>query len=1046
MSTNSDPVANDEEIYYTSLLQAASDGNEVVLKEILSKQSFRSFSSDDILRRALQEAAGNGSIQCVRLLIDHGANLESHSSPSRYSDGEYSALCRAVYGRHRAVVSELLVRGADVDRPNPDGEPALFGACQLGLVDITRSLLQAGADANFERPDWRGGNTTPLIMCSAGSRSTEADRAEVAKLLVHHGADINAHSNGRTVALWAVEGGNIPLLRLYMDGELGPYQGLSRQQLEANGLLAAAEEGQEETIRFLIGRGFDPNVASPSGWTALHFFAMQGTVSAVDYLLSAPANADPNARLVNNMTAIHVATVNGHKRVVARILEDPRTDTTIKDVWGRTALMCATDKSIAELLSPARIDTNTLSPTALQACKETIATVFEVGRSALSEALMGSPPRVSNPSIYELLYGWNLNHDDVSDQGASDQETSEEEGQEKKVQRDSPTVSTIPRDGIKWIHLPANNLAWLQTLIGKAWIERDCKNIGSFHTIMNCLDNSNRTSSKHANYLLPSCHIIRGPPSDFSYGDEQAVWHQHTGSSRQHKLDSADEQNEKTKLALFLPYLHYDTVDGYDQMRRAINKVGGKSPSSSTSEAAVQGYLHDNIGLHPRRTIDQFFYPDVQIAASDLDVVVIEEDKVSKRNNHIFLVDQLWLVVLDDLVITSFPGAWEQQPRNDAVSVLGQAIKHVQSTKFKGSQEYGGPTVLAYDLAVVMANSCVNAFDSSMENKSFHFLPRFQEHFSMLLARQTKVLDSFRDTSKGSQRLLQNQQKDQQPLGLVALQIKETDTILDALLDVSEETSMMAELKKIQDELGVIAHLIDLQLTVLTKFEGHVQYALDKSHLLQAREQQQQPYGYGGQPYMYHSAYWQQQQPYGYEQQNFKPTPENPTLTAFARVNQRFRDMLEQVRARKTDIGQMQGRADDTYTSLRALLELKQMQSNALEAKFARHQAISAAVQGQTMLVFTTVTVFFLPITFIATIFTIGFQEWEAGEGGSRLTIPFVFKYVFGVGLAVSIPLVMLAFTAVNIVDAAKATLAFAKLVLCSRPSRWTQGTEGSSV
>jgi hypothetical protein len=48
------------------------------------------------------------------------------------------------------------------------------------------------------------------------------------------------------------------------------------------------------------------------------------------------------------------------------------------------------------------------------------------------------------------------------------------------------------------------------------------------------------------------------------------------------------------------------------------------------------------------------------------------------------------------------------------------------------------------------------------------------------------------------------------------------------------------------------------------------------------------------------------------------------------------------------------------------LLDLKQKHANAFEARFARDQANLTSRQGQTIMVFTIVTIAFLPISFIA--------------------------------------------------------------------------------
>jgi hypothetical protein len=94
-------------------------------------------------------------------------------------------------------------------------------------------------------------------------------------------------------------------------------------------------------------------------------------------------------------------------------------------------------------------------------------------------------------------------------------------------------------------------------------------------------------------------------------------------------------------------------------------------------------------------------------------------------------------------------------------------------------------------------------------------------------------------------------------------------------------------------------------------------------------------------------------------------------------------------------------------------LDLKQKHANAFEARFARDQAALTARQGQTIMVFTIVTIIFLPLSFIAAVFAINIDEFPHDAGPEQQqTMPFRFvaKWMFGIGFGVSIPLVILAF------------------------------------
>lgn len=69
-------------------------------------------------------------------------------------------------------------------------------------------------------------------------------------------------------------------------------------------------------------------------------------------------------------------------------------------------------------------------------------------------------------------------------------------------------------------------------------------------------------------------------------------------------------------------------------------------------------------------------------------------------------------------------------------------------------------------------------------------------------------------------------------------------------------------------------------------------------------------------------------------------------------------------------------------------------------------------------MVFTIVTIIFLPLSFITSIFTINLTEFPKGpDGVGELHLSYVAKYTFGIGFAISIPLILLALSVDDIGD-----------------------------
>jgi hypothetical protein len=108
-----------------------------------------------------------------------------------------------------------------------------------------------------------------------------------------------------------------------------------------------------------------------------------------------------------------------------------------------------------------------------------------------------------------------------------------------------------------------------------------------------------------------------------------------------------------------MPYLNFEVDERRAEMAAAIRKVA-ENPSSQTpneseklgiDETLIRGYLRTSITkqtppLHVRRTLDQYYYTFNSTDVRDRDQVVYRYTRDAKYK-QIFIVDQLWLFVLD---------------------------------------------------------------------------------------------------------------------------------------------------------------------------------------------------------------------------------------------------------------------------------------------------------------------------------------------------------------------------------------------------------------
>ncbi|PYQ97811.1 MAG: hypothetical protein DMF97_13495, partial [Acidobacteria bacterium] len=278
-----------------------------------------------------------------------------------------SVVDAAMQGNHEAVKA-LLKDGADVNTAQGDGMTALHWAVQKGDVDLTKTLLYAGANV---KATTRIGGYSPLLIASRMGNAAMIDT------LLAGGADPNAATaNGTTAVMLAAQAGNAAAVGALLDR--GANVNARENVKGETALMIAAAYGRADVIRALTAKGADVNIttkvmdlaafnkeeqerfaqfqqqqaaqgagrgrggaaepvqgqgrrgynpnAKPGierqynftelvaywgGMTALHLAARQGETEAVKALLEAGAPIDQKA-IGDNSTPLIVATINGH--------------------------------------------------------------------------------------------------------------------------------------------------------------------------------------------------------------------------------------------------------------------------------------------------------------------------------------------------------------------------------------------------------------------------------------------------------------------------------------------------------------------------------------------------------------------------------------------------------------------------------------------------------------------------------------------------------------------------------------------------------------
>lgn len=230
----------------------------------------------------LMLAVDADNVELVELLLDHGAEIEEEDESASYAP---TALSRAAKNGSKDLVSCLIRRNADVNRPNKVEDKPVYVAARHGHAEVLQLLLDAGADVNVYTSDGWG----PLHIAR--------DSSEVARVLLKNGADVNHGS-----PLYYASGQNWPeVVKMYLQ-----HKEIELDKIEDKegftAIITATYHGNTEIVRLLLEAGANVNQQAGYKNAPLHYALDSTAVDSVN-TLRALLEYNPSLDLTNDSGA-----------------------------------------------------------------------------------------------------------------------------------------------------------------------------------------------------------------------------------------------------------------------------------------------------------------------------------------------------------------------------------------------------------------------------------------------------------------------------------------------------------------------------------------------------------------------------------------------------------------------------------------------------------------------------------------------------------------------------------------------------------------------
>ncbi|KAK9426595.1 hypothetical protein SUNI508_00122 [Seiridium unicorne] len=603
---------------------------------------------------------------------------------------------------------------------------------------------------------------------------------------------------------------------------------------------------------------------------------------------------------------------------------------------------------------------------------------------------------------------------------------------------DNPLTQACPENTVRYFHFPSNNMEWIEQAIARYYEGKDRRPEdghrllarenwqGQMHgsgptgrtpntqEVMKTLNpaeaptlNTRRGGPVHSRYMRSKCSLIpreAGP----KYHRSVSASILETGPKALKKTGSIALPPKEKNVALFLPYLHWETSSRRAKMLKVINHVMGVESRPSQNRHTFYQTVRDLSNSTNRKAFEETQQKEttpiltrrqVQVQTTQLlgkylmtlarvaeemdyeaDETLLRENVDRKPPLHIRrTLDQYWYPILDntserdrDQVVYRGTISKSLSTRVVMVDQLWLWIlddntiitsfprrwgrnKPDPSGVHKSLRERLAPNTEViksiHHLALIIVDQCSRVFFD--RTKPLDQRPEVMDLFASAIGNvhtRTAYNNFWWHTALDSQNMIPTQ----------------NESVRHKYLDINPEGVILKEAQDIAEELMIMKRVYNEQLKVMKDFTRHLTHPHGKHAALT------------GDAILINKFISELRKVTVPEADD----DENETVDLEAQFHEESvheaHILMELIQARQAEIVDLEEAALRACGQLEGLLSLKQQQASIVEARAALQRADESVKQGRTIQAFTIVTIIFLPLGFFATFF--GMNNWKINQ------------------------------------------------------------------